>query len=293
MNEKIPVIAVVGPTASGKTALGIALAKHYDGEIVSADSMQMYEGLDIATAKPTPKERAEVPHHLISVLSRGESFSVADYVRVAGAAIREVHARGKVPVIVGGTGLYVSSLLEHVRFADMGQDPTLRARLQAEAAQNGNAALYARLCTVDPETAAQLHENNLPRVIRALEVYTLTGRPLSAFKAESRLEESPYRTAWIGLDYADRQRLYDRIHARVDQMVAGGLVEEARAAYTGGMQKTAAAAIGYKELIPYFEGHAPLSECLDKIRQETRRYAKRQRTWFRRNEQIFLILRRI
>ncbi|MGN0590193.1 tRNA (adenosine(37)-N6)-dimethylallyltransferase MiaA [Ruminococcus sp.] len=289
--EKIPVLAVVGPTASGKTALGIALAQAYGGEIVSADSMQIYRGMDIATAKPTAEELAAVPHHLIGFLPPEQSFSVADYVEAARRVIGEIHSRGKLPVVVGGTGLYVTSLLEHVQFADMPRDDTVRAALQAQAAREGTQGLYAELCRVDPESAACIHPNNIPRLVRAMEVYRLTGRPLSAFKAESRQEPSPYRTFWLGLYYPDRQQLYDRINRRVDQMVQQGLIEEARAAYAAGGMGTAAAAIGYKELIPYLEGRAELADCIARIKQETRRYAKRQMTWFRKNEQIQWISR--
>lgn len=289
--EKIPVLAVVGPTASGKTALGIALAQAYGGEIVSADSMQIYRGMDIATAKPTAEELAAVPHHLIGFLPPEQSFSVADYVEAARRVIGEIHSRGKLPVVVGGTGLYVTSLLEHVQFADMPRDDTVRAALQAQAAREGTEVLYAELCRVDPESAACIHPNNIPRLVRAMEVYRLTGRPLSAFKAESRQEPSPYRTFWLGLCYPDRQQLYDRINRRVDQMVQQGLIEEARAAYAAGGMGTAAAAIGYKELIPYLEGRAELADCIARIKQETRRYAKRQMTWFRKNEQIQWISR--
>ena len=200
--EKIPVLAVVGPTASGKTALGIALAQAYGGEIVSADSMQIYRGMDIATAKPTPEELAAVPHHLIGFLPPEQSFSVADYVDAARRVIGDIYSRGKLPVVVGGTGLYVTSLLEHVQFAQIPRDDAVRAALQAQAAQEGTAGLYAQLCQVDPDSAACIHPNNVPRLVRAMEVYRLTGKPLSAFKAESRLEPSP--TVPCGWDCAIR-----------------------------------------------------------------------------------------
>lgn len=289
--EKIPVLAVVGPTASGKTALGIALAQAYGGEIVSADSMQIYRGMDIATAKPTREELAAVPHHLIGFLPPEQAFSVADYVEAARRVIGEIRSRGRLPVVVGGTGLYVTSLLEHVQFADIPRDDALRAALQEQVRRSGTEELYAELCRVDPDSAACIHPNNIPRLVRAMEVYRLTGKPLSAYKAESRLEPSPYRTLWLGLCYPDRQQLYDRIDRRVDQMVQQGLVEEARAAYAAGGMATAAAAIGYKELIPYLEGQEDLAGCIARIKQETRRYAKRQMTWFRKNEQIQWISR--
>lgn len=292
--SKLPVIAVVGSTASGKTALGIALAQAYHGEIVSADSMQIYEGLDIATAKPTPAELAAVPHHLVSVIPRDTPFSVADYVTRARAEIAALHARGTLPVVVGGTGLYIDALLDNIQFAEMGRDDALRAQLAAEAAEQGNAVLHRRLAEVDPETAAAVHENNLPRVIRALEVYALTGCPLSAFRAESRSEPSPYNVLRIGIGFADRQALYDRINRRVDAMVTAGLLDEVREAYRAQLQSghaTAAAAIGYKELIPVLRGECTLAAGIDRVKQETRRYAKRQGTWFRKNEQIWWIYR--
>ena len=282
MTDKIRVIAIVGPTASGKTALGAEIAEEFSGEVVSADSMQIYKGMDIATAKPTKEEMRGIPHHLIGFLDRNVSFSVADYVELAGS----VSERKKLPVIVGGTGLYVSSLLDNIKFADIKSDAGLRKKLEDEAERLGNSYLFEKLEKVDPESAAELHPNNLVRVIRALEVYELTGKKLSLFKAESRLEESPYDPVMIGLDYNDRQILYDRINKRVDIMVKNGLVEEAQSIFDSCNMKTAGNAIGYKELIPYFKKEKSLEECISKIKQETRRYAKRQLTWFRKNAKI-------
>ncbi|MCI7804116.1 MAG: tRNA (adenosine(37)-N6)-dimethylallyltransferase MiaA [Oscillospiraceae bacterium] len=289
-NGKIRVAAVVGPTASGKTALGVEIAKALDGEVISADSMQIYKGMDIATAKPAAEEMQGIPHHLIDFLDRGTAFSVADYVELAGKVIKEVDSRGKLPVIVGGTGLYISSLLENIKFADIECDEKLRKRLENEAAEKGNKYLFEKLKIADPESAAELHPNNLVRVIRALEVFELTGKKLSQYKAESRLEETPYDSVIIGLSYSDRQKLYDRINRRVDIMVESGLVEEARAVFESGNMKTAGNAIGYKELIPYFRNECSLEECVEKIKQETRRYAKRQLTWFRKNAKIHWIM---
>lgn len=289
-NGKIRVAAVVGPTASGKTALGVEIAKALNGEVISADSMQIYRGMDIATAKPTAEEMQGIPHHLIDFLDRGTAFSVADYVELAGKVIKDVDSRGKLPVIVGGTGLYISSLLENIKFADIECDEKLRKRLENEAAEKGNKYLFEKLKIADPESAAELHPNNLVRVIRALEVFELTGKKLSQYKAESRLEETPYDSVIIGLSYSDRQKLYDRINRRVDIMVESGLVEEARAVFESGNMKTAGNAIGYKELIPYFRNECSLEECVEKIKQETRRYAKRQLTWFRKNAKIHWIM---
>ncbi len=286
MTDKIRVIAIVGPTASGKTALGAEIAEEFSGEVVSADSMQIYKGMDIATAKPTKEEMRGIPHHLIGFLDRNVSFSVADYVELAGYVIGDISERKKLPVIVGGTGLYVSSLLDNIKFADIKSDAGLRKKLEDEAERLGNSYLFEKLEKVDPESAAELHPNNLVRVIRALEVYELTGKKLSLFKAESRLEESPYDPVMIGLDYNDRQILYDRINKRVDIMVKNGLVEEAQSIFDSCNMKTAGNAIGYKELIPYFKKEKSLEECISKIKQETRRYAKRQLTWFRKNAKI-------
>ena len=286
MTDKIRVIAIVGPTASGKTALGAEIAEEFSGEVVSADSMQIYKGMDIATAKPTKEEMRGIPHHLIGFLDRNVSFSVADYVELAGSVIGDISERKKLPVIVGGTGLYVSSLLDNIKFADIKSDAGLRKKLEDEAERLGNSYLFEKLEKVDPESAAELHPNNLVRVIRALEVYELTGKKLSLFKAESRLEESPYDPVMIGLDYNDRQILYDRINKRVDIMVKNGLVEEAQSIFDSCNMKTAGNAICYKELIPYFKKEKSLEECISKIKQETRRYAKRQLTWFRKNAKI-------
>lgn len=289
-NNKPFVLAVAGPTASGKTALGAALAAEYGGEVISADSMQIYKGMDIASAKPTSDEMQGIPHHLIGFLDRNIAFSAADYVKLANEKIKEVLDRGKLPIIVGGTGLYIDSLLENVRFSEGGSDEAYREELYRFAEQNGNEALHTRLAETDPEAAAAIHPNNLVRVIRAMEVYHVTGRTFSELKAESRLEESPYDSLIIGLDYADRAVLYGRINSRVDEMVRKGLVSEAMELWQKSGMKTAANAIGYKELIPYFENSMSLEVCIDKIKQETRRYAKRQLTWFRKNERIRWII---
>ena len=291
-NNKPFVIAVVGPTASGKTWLGVELAKKYGGEVVSADSMQIYKGMDIASAKPTEEEKQGIPHHLMDFLDRDVSFSAADYVALAHEKIADILARGKVPVVVGGTGLYIDSLLENVKFSEGGSDEAYRAELYEFAKKNGNEALHARLIEADPVAAEGIHPNNVVRVVRALEVCHVTGRRFSDLKAESRLVESPYDSLIFGLNYHDRQKLYDRIDMRVDLMVGAGLVEEVRDLWQQSGMKTAANAIGYKELIPYFEGTMSLEECISIIKQETRHYAKRQLTWFRKNQRIqWIILR--
>ena len=280
--NKIPVLVVCGPTASGKTAVSVELAKIYNAEIISADSMQIYKGLQIATAKPTVNEMKGIVHHLVDVFDLDMDFSVADYVKQASEIIRRVYLSGKLPIICGGTGLYISSLIENVKFDDTGNDQSIRQRLSQEAEEKGNHFLWEKLCEVDPETALKVHENNLPRVIRALEVYELTGITLSQHKINSRKEESPYDTCIIGLTCEDRDKLYDRINKRVDEMVQNGLVDECRRVYEQGEIKTACQAIGFKELIPYFKGVCSVEECIDKIKLETRHYAKRQLTWFRR-----------
>ena len=285
-NKKPFVLAVVGPTASGKTWLGVELAKIYGGEVISADSMQIYKGMDIASAKPAEAEKQGIPHHLMGFLDRDVSFSAADYVKLANEKIQEILSRGKLPIIVGGTGLYIDSLLENVKFSEGGSDEAYREELYAYARENGNEALHARLADIDPEAAEGIHPNNLVRVVRALEVCKVTGRRFSELKKESRLVESPYNSLIIGLNFEDRQKLYDRIDMRVDEMVKSGLIEEARQLWQESGMKTAANAIGYKELIPYFEGKAALTDCIADIKQETRRYAKRQLTWFRKNARI-------
>ena len=285
-NNKPFVLAVVGPTASGKTWLGVELAKIYGGEVISADSMQIYKGMDIASAKPSEAEKQGIPHHLMGFLDRDVSFSAADYVQLANEKIQDILSRGKLPMIVGGTGLYIDSLLENVKFSEGGSDEAYREELYTFARENGNEALHARLAELDSEAADGIHPNNLVRVVRALEVCHVTGRKFSELKRESRMVESPYNSLIIGLNFDDRQKLYDRIDLRVDEMVKAGLVEEARQLWQESGMKTAANAIGYKELIPYFEGKSELSDCIDLIKQETRHYAKRQLTWFRKNARI-------
>ncbi len=287
--EKQPLLVIVGPTASGKTALGVALAKEYGGEVVSADSMQIYKGLDIATAKPTAEEMQGVPHHLISVIDMGESFSVADYVRLAKEKIADIHARGKLSILVGGTGLYINSLIDNVNFdnADtVGNDRSVRKRLTEEAERLGGEAMHKRLAEIDPETAEAVPPQNVIRIIRALEVCELTGMKFSDYKRANAGRESDYRLCMIGLNYQDRNILYDRINKRVSIMAENGMVEECRAVYENERLGTACQAIGYKELIPYFEDRDILENCLDKIRLGSRRYAKRQLTWFRRDYRI-------
>ena len=286
MEEKQPLLAVVGPTASGKTSLSIHLARLLDGEIISADSMQMYRGMDIGTAKPTREEMAGIPHHLIDILEVDETFSVADYAARVRPLIREIGGRGRLPILVGGTGLYVSAITDHIQFSPMPSDPALREELRKKAAEEGNGAVFALLRECDPETAATLHENNLGRVIRAIEVYRLTGVTMAEQVRRSRQVPPPYRACILGLTFRDRQKLYHRINLRVDKMLEAGLVEEARRVLERGPSHTAAQAIGYKELRGYLEGRESLEEAAGRLKQESRNYAKRQLTWFRRNPAI-------
>ena len=291
LNQSKPrVLAVAGPTASGKTWLGVQLAKIYGGEVISADSMQIYKGMDIASAKPAKEEMQGIPHHLIDFIDRDVSFSAADYVRLAKEKIAEVLSRGKLPILVGGTGLYIDSLLENVKFSDGGSDEKYRKELYDFAVKEGNEALYAKLSEADPEAAETIHPNNLVRVVRALEVIHVTGRKFSDLKKESRLVESPYDSLILGLNFENRQTLYNRIDLRVDEMMKNGLLKEAEELWRQGSMKTAANAIGFKEFIPFFENRMPLEACIDKIKQETRRYAKRQLTWFRKNQRIQWII---
>lgn len=290
MNNKPPILVVAGPTASGKTALGIALAKLYNGEVVSADSMQIYKGLDIATAKPTIDEMDGIPHHLIGFLGRNQNFSVAEYVKLAYQKFDDIYSRGRLPIVVGGTGLYITSMMDNIQFVEIETNQDIRDRLQLEAQTYGKAYLLNKLYDIDVQTAKTLHENNIGRIIRALEVYELTGKTMTELKVESRSIETPYRWLPFGINFEDRSILYDRINKRVDTMVQNGLIEECLNVYNQGDMKTSNQAIGYKELVPYFENKATLTECLDIIKQETRHYAKRQLTWFRKDNRINWIM---
>lgn len=279
-------IAVVGPTASGKTALSIDLALLFDGEIVSADSKQIYRHMTVGTAAPDEDEKRGVPHHLMQFLAPDALFSVAEYVDLAGKCIREINARGKLPVLTGGTGLYVSSLLDNITFFENKSDPALRKELEELAAEKGNEFVLEELRKVDPELAQTLHPNNLGRVIRGIEAYRLTGITMSEQQRLSRQNPSPYDCCVIGLNYRDRQKLYDRIDKRVHVMMEKGLLDEIRQLIAMGYSSTAAQAIGYKEFFDYLEGKGSLEEAIAKVQMESRRYAKRQLTWFRRDERV-------
>ena len=290
--SKPRVIAVGGPTASGKTALSVGLAKAFGGEIINADSMQIYKNLDVGTAKPSIEERQGIPHYLLDFLPPETPYSVADFTAAADPLIQEITARGKLPLVVGGTGLYITSLLNGMAFAPEKTDPAIRARLQERAEAEGGAALYAELQSIDPDYAAQVHPNNLPRVIRALELYAATGRRMSEERVNARPAEPPYRSLCLCLTCRDRAVLYDRIERRVNLMVENGVLAEAKQVYDHrDTYRTAAQAIGYKEFFPYFEGTGSLDECTARLKQATRNYAKRQLTWFRRqNDAVWLYI---
>ena len=286
---KIPIIVIVGPTATGKTSLSVDLAKELGGEIISADSMQIYRDMHIASAAPDEEEKEGIPHHLFEFLGREESYSVAEYVKAAAAAIKDINERGKLPIIVGGTGLYVSSLIDNIRFTEEEVNCELRARLEAEYDTIGGEAMIEKLSLFDPETATKLHPNNRKRIIRAFEVYMQTGTTIAEQNAQSREEPSPYEPIMIGLKAEDRQFIYDRINLRVDLMLQNGLLDEAKRAYEFRGSATSVQAIGHKEFFPYFEGEIPLSEAVETLKRETRRNAKRQLIWFSRDERIVWI----
>lgn len=281
--EKIRLLAIVGPTASGKTSLSVSLAERLGGEIVSCDSMQVYCGMNIGTAKPTVDERRGIPHHMIDVADPHIPYSAAEYVYAAGVCISDIHARGKLPILCGGTGMYLDSLLRG-GFEETATDPALRQSLLAFAEAHGAHALHERLRAVDPESADAIHENNIKRVVRALEIYESTGITKTESDKRSRESKSPYRAAVIGLEYPDREILYGRIARRVETMFSDGLVEETRALDVEGVfasNATAAQAIGYKELLPYLRGECTEVQAKETLITATRRYAKRQMTWFR------------
>ncbi len=284
--EKIPLLVICGPTASGKTDTAAELALRYGGEVVSADSMQIYKGLCICTAKPTPGEMRGVPHHMIDFLEPWEDFSVAEYVKTASDVIRDIHARGKLPVLAGGTGLYINSLIDNISFEHIPEDPSLRKSLEDEAREMGKEHMHKRLADIDPQAAAAIHPNNLIRVIRAIEMRELSGRTADENRLMSREKSSPYDLCMIGLTCFDRQVLYDRIDRRVDRMIEAGLVDEVRRVYESGKTATAFNAIGYKEMLPFLRGERSLEETIVIIKRETRHYAKRQLTWFRRDVRI-------
>ena len=278
-------VALVGPTASGKSSLAVKIAKHLTGEVVSADSMQIYKHMDIATAKVTAEEMQGVPHHLIDFVEPWESFSVAEYKALALSCIGDIVRRGKLPVLAGGTGFYVDTVINNTSFLDY-EKTDIRKKLLLRAESEGIEALWNELSKVDKESAEKIHKNDLKRIVRALELYSATGKTMTEQRRLSHLEESGYSFCLIGLTAENRQFLYDRIDRRVDLMLKNGLLEEARSFFELEHSQTAKQAIGYKELKPYFDGVLTLEEATENLKRETRRYAKRQLSWFRRNENI-------
>lgn len=274
--KKTPVVVIVGPTAVGKTKTGIELAKAFDGEIVSGDSVQVYRGMDIGSAKVTKEEAEGIPHHLIDICDPDDAMSVAMFQQLARAAIDDIYARGKLPIIVGGTGLYIRSILYDYEFVEQPVDEALRAELERFAEVEGREALHQRLVQLDPERAATIHPNNVRRVVRALEV-AMQGDTQTTDSAPS--EHYDYRLFVL---HADREILYDRINQRVDAMMEAGLVEEVERLLAQGYRDTQAMrAIGYKEMIPFIDGNISKEKATDLLKQHTRQFAKRQLTWFR------------
>ncbi len=281
------VLVITGPTATGKTALGVELAKKINGEVVSADSMQIYKFMDIGTAKVTPEETQGIPHHMVGTVSPFEDYSAARYVEDAAKCCDDILSRGKLPIIVGGTGLYIDSLLAGRTFAKRGDD-SIRARLSAEYDELGGEALYEKLKTADPETSSRLHSNDKKRIVRALEIFEATGIPMSEHDRLSREVPPRYDAVKIALTFENREDLYARIDKRVDLMFEAGLVNEVTQLLEMGLtsKHTAMQAIGYKELVDAIQNGSSLALASDKIKQESRRYAKRQLSWLRRDSEI-------
>ena len=281
--KKIKIAAITGPTASGKTALAIELAKRLDGEIISCDSMQIYRDMDIGTAKPSAEELSAVPHHLIDILPPDAPYSCSDYVKDAERAIEDIASRGKLPIFCGGTGLYLDRLLRGGNEDEAACDETIRAELKSFYEEKGIDALYDRLIKLDPQSAEAIHKNNVKRVMRAIEICLVTGQKKSDIDKKNSEITDKYDHRVVTLAFNDRELLYGRIDKRVDMMIEHGLVEETKKLINDGVFErsvTAAQAIGYKELFPYLEGRASLDECVDELKRATRRYAKRQITWF-------------
>lgn len=282
-----PVIVIVGPTASGKTKLSIELAKELNGEIISADSMQVYKYMDIGTAKPDIDEMAGIKHYLIDEISPDEEFSVAKYRELATKYIYEILNKGKRPIVAGGTGLYINSLVYNINFSETISDWDYRDELKREAIENGNHYIYNKLKEIDPEAAGKIHENDIKRIIRALEVFKHTNNTITFHNKQSRLEPAQFRFIVFGIDM-ERDKLYKRIDTRVDKMFEMGLPDEVRKLAAMGYDRKSIAmqGLGYKELFCYMRGEATLKEAIEVIKRGSRRYAKRQLTWFRRMEDI-------
>ena len=280
MDSKQKLLVIIGPTAVGKTNLSIEMAKQYNGEIISGDSMQIYRGMDIGTAKITKEEMQGIPHHLIDIKEPEENFSVAEFQLLVRAKINEIAKRGKLPIIVGGTGLYIQSVIYDYQFSDVPGDEAFRLELEERVKRIGNDALYKELQAVDPESAAQIHPNNVRRVIRALEIFHLTGKTMQEYQRKQQ-PDLMYETALVGLTM-DREKLYERINLRVDIMVKQGLLDEVKSLYNQGLRDCQSIqAIGYKEIYDYLDEKVTWDVAVEQLKQNSRRYAKRQLTWFR------------
>lgn len=282
--EKIPVVAVIGPTASGKTEYALSLAEKLNGEIVSGDSMQVYRGMDIGTAKPTREEMRGIRHHLIDIADISEAFSLSRFVAEAKKAVADIYSRGKTPIIAGGTGLYIDTLINGISLSESEESAETRERLYSFAQENGAGALHGRLREIDPAAADAIEPNNIRRVVRAIEIYETTGITKTELDRRSRAGESEYAAKTVMLMPRDRSSMYARIDARADSMLARGLGDEVSALVKNGLRetKTASQAIGYREFFPYFDGECTLGDVRDRICLDTRRFAKRQLTWFSR-----------
>lgn len=280
----IQILIIVGPTASGKTKLSIDIAKRFNGEIVSADSMQIYKNMDIGTAKIKPEEMDGIPHHIIDIIEPDEEFSVAEYEKMAKSIIKDIHNRNKLPIIVGGTGLYINSIVYKMNFSDFVANLDFRNKMKNLADKYGNEYLYNKLKIIDPDATKKIHPNDLRRIIRALEVYEFTGRPISYYQKESNKRINPdYSPIMLGLNFRNRAILYERINKRVNDMLKNNLIDEVVKLLKIGYNKysTSMQALGYKEIVEYLHGQISLEEAIEKIKKGTRRYAKRQITWFK------------
>ena len=287
---KRPLVILTGPTAVGKTALSIALAKAIGGEIISADSMQVYRHMDIGSAKIMPEEMEGVPHHLIDVLEPAEEFNVVVFQKLAKQAVEEIYSRGHIPILVGGTGFYIQALVYDIDFTENNEDTALRQALEEQARREGADVLYERLRAVDPESCESIHAHNIKRVIRAIEFYEKTGKKISDHNREQRQNDSPYHFAFFVLTDS-RDKIYQRIDERVDLMMAHGLMEEVRALRDRGCRRDMVSmqGLGYKELLACLEGEISLEEAVYLIKRDTRHFAKRQLTWFRREKEVIWV----
>lgn len=286
MSSKIKIVCVVGATASGKTEFGVNIAKALNGEVVSADSMQVYKGMPIASAMPSKDEMQGIPHHLLEFLNPDVQLTVAEYVKLAKEKIFDISGRGKLPVIVGGTGLYIDSLVNNISFAEEISNPDVRKKYEDEYDALGGEEMLNRLKKIDADTAERLFANDKKRIVRAFEFYENTGITVSKQYELSKREPSPFSAVMIGVTYRDRQKLYERINKRVDVMLQNGLLDEARKFYEKAGKSGGFQAIGHKEFYPYFDGEITIDEAIEALKQQTRHYAKRQLTWFRKNEKI-------